>query len=236
MAVGRDHKLSKGGKPVPGRVGHDRIQQAGGRQSIGESIRYWYSLKGGGDFERIELDAVIHPDGHFILVPTAVKMRNRKRARVLERVGEPLSLHQDYQSKLWKQQIIAIRAQSPSHIKWAASQIRRVVEEHRDANITHILEPDLMRTAGALSLLGAQLDPYLGKGYDCTDSRFQFAKLPVYRCPVEIKKRSSGFKYQMSRYPTLPRAVVLCMEHDIVNAPAHIDFIELPTLEECLRG
>ena len=39
MAVDRDHKLSADGKPVAGKVGHDRIQQASGEQSIGESFR-----------------------------------------------------------------------------------------------------------------------------------------------------------------------------------------------------
>jgi hypothetical protein len=39
MAVDKDHKLSQDGKAVDGRVGHDRIQQAGSSQSIGEAIR-----------------------------------------------------------------------------------------------------------------------------------------------------------------------------------------------------
>jgi hypothetical protein len=75
MAVGCDHKLSKAGKPVPGKVGHDRIQQSGGEQSIGEAIRDWYGLKAGKDFERIDGDIRIHDDGHFVLVPTSVKMQ-----------------------------------------------------------------------------------------------------------------------------------------------------------------
>jgi hypothetical protein len=58
VAVGRDHKLS-GGKVVAGRVGHDRIQ---GDQSIGEAIRYWYGLKPGHDFARVDLDVVIHKE------------------------------------------------------------------------------------------------------------------------------------------------------------------------------
>jgi len=41
-AVGRDHKISRAGKTVAGKVGHDRIQ---GKESIGEAIRYWYGLK-----------------------------------------------------------------------------------------------------------------------------------------------------------------------------------------------
>jgi hypothetical protein len=44
MAVGRDHKLSDTGKIVRGKVGHDRIQQASGSESIGEAIRRWYGL------------------------------------------------------------------------------------------------------------------------------------------------------------------------------------------------
>ena len=35
MAVDKDHKLAKDGKVVEGKVGHDRIQQAGSDQSIG---------------------------------------------------------------------------------------------------------------------------------------------------------------------------------------------------------
>jgi hypothetical protein len=44
---------------------------------------------------------------------------------------------------------------------------------------------------------------------------------------VEIKKRSHGFNYQIARYLPLPRAVVLCIEHDLTNVPNHIDVIEL---------
>ena len=55
-------------------------------------------------------------------------------------------------------------------------------------------------------------------------------------CPVEIKKRSRDFRYQMRKYDPLPRAVVLCMDHDILNPPAHIDFIELRELGKFLRA
>ena len=48
MAVDRDHKLGKDGRPVPGKVGHDRIQQGSGEHSIGEAIRYWYGISGEG--------------------------------------------------------------------------------------------------------------------------------------------------------------------------------------------
>ena len=47
FALGKDHKLGPDGAVVPGRVGHDRIQQGGAAQSIGEDIRHWYRLKTG---------------------------------------------------------------------------------------------------------------------------------------------------------------------------------------------
>jgi hypothetical protein len=231
QAVGRDHKISGSRKIVAGKVGHDRIQ---GEQSIGEAIRYWYGLKGRRDFERIDMDAVIHPDGHFILIPTAVKMRGTERAQTLEKVNFPLSFHRDYQSKLWKRQIQACCAESAGDVSWAGAQIRRVVVEHRNADTKFVHEADLLRVAGALSVFGLDLSPYLTKGYDCPKSRFHFAGLPTYPCPVEIKKNSSRFDYQIMRYEELPRAVILCMDHDLVNPPDHVDVVELSALADYL--
>jgi len=233
LAVGKDHKLSESGKPVPGGVGHDRIQ---GEQSIGEAIRYWYGLKSGRDFERIDVEAPIHPDGHFILIPTAVKMRGAKRGQILEKVNSPLSFHRDYQSKLWKQQIRACRAESSSDVLWASSQIRRVVGEHRNCDAKHVHDADLLRVAGALSVLGLDLSLYLTKGYDCPKSQFHFLGFPTYPCPVEIKKNSSRFDYQIMRYEELPRAVILCVDHDLKNPPDHVDIVELSALADHLGG
>jgi hypothetical protein len=234
IAVDRNHKVGKDGKPIPGKVGHDRIQQGAGKQSIGEAIRYWYGLEGERDFETIEVEAAIHADGHFILTPIAVLMRDAKRKKALEKVVSPLSFHRDYESKLWREQIAARRRRSAPEIAWACAQISRIVSEHRDEKASHILESDLLRAGGALSMLGLDLGPYLGRGYDCAESRFQFGNWPSYPAPVEVKKRSRGFSYQVAKYTRLPRAVVLCMEHDFVNPPDHIDFIELPILAERL--
>lgn len=234
MAVDKDHKLSQDGDVVDGKVGHDRIQQAGSSQSIGEAIRYWYGIRAGRDFEKIEVEVSIHPDGHFILIPTSVVLREAARPKVIEKVSAPLSFHRDYQSKLWRQQIDLKRRESPSDVIWAASQIGRVVSDHQAHQAKNILESDLLRTAGALSKLGLDLGAYLGTGYDCLDSRFQFLGFPMYACPVEIKTQSKGFNYQVTRYPKLPRAVVLCMAHNFVNPPEHIDFIDLPVLAEYL--
>jgi len=225
------HRKLEAGKVVPGKVGHDRIQ---GKQSIGEAIRHWYGLQEARDFWRIQVDAVIHPEGHFILIPTSVIMAGAKREQALGKVHAPLSFHRDHQSKFWRVQIEEMRAKSSADVLWAGSQIERVVAEHRNRQVKGIQEADLLRASGALSILGLQLSAYLGKGYDCPGSRFQFSALPSYPCPVEIKKRSSGFDYQIARYADLPRAVILCMVHDRVNTPDHIDVIELPALAEHL--
>ena len=79
----------------------------------------------------------------------------------------------------------------------------------KDADTKNVHEADLLRTAGALSVLGVDLSLYLVKGYDCPKSQFSFSGFPTYPCPVEIKKCSSGFDYQIMRYTELPRAVVL---------------------------
>lgn len=232
-AVGRDHKISGAGKIVGGKVGRDRIQ---GKKSIGEEIRYWYGIKSGRAFKRIDLDAEIHPDGHFILIPTAVTMRGAKRAQTLEKVNSPLSFHHDYQSKFWKRQIETCRKESANDVSWAGMQIDKIVAAHRHVDTRNVHEADLLRAAGALSILGLDLSLYLTKGYDCPKSRFSFSGFPTYPCPVEIKKHSSRFDYQIMRYTELPRAVVLCIEHDFVNPPDHVDILELSALADYLRA
>jgi len=232
-AVGRDHKLTPSGKPEPGKVGHDRIQ---GSQSIGESIRYWYGLKPRRDFKRIDLEAVIYRDDHFILIPTSIEMRESKRPTVLERVPFPLSFHRDHQSKIWRKEIDVRRQRFPEDVRWASGQIQRIVAEHEHVDTTNVHEADLLRAAGALSVLGVDLGLYLTKGYDCPKSSFQFGSLPRYSCPVEVKKRSSRFNYQIACYEELPRAVVLCIRHDLVNPPEHVDVVELSTLGNYLAA
>lgn len=161
-------------------------------------------------------------------------MRGATRARVFEKVSCPLTFHRDYQSKLWRKEIEGRRSQSAEDISWAASQISRVVAGHRQVDAQHIHEADLLRVAGALSLLGLDLDVYQTRGYDCPRSSFSFSGLPPYPCPVEIKKRSARFDYQILHYTNLPRAVVLCIEHDLVNPPDHVDVVELTALGEYL--
>lgn len=238
MAVDRDHKL-KNGAVVPGNAQHDRIQQAGGEESIGEAIRRWYAIEEGRDFERIDVEGFIREDprtkkSHFILIPTAIKMRGAKSKKI-EKIAWPLSFHQHYQSKLWKDELARRRKHSPDDVEWAGHQIWRIVSD-RSVGGGHVHEADLLRATGALSLLGLEISPYLSKGYDCPESAFQFGKLPKYPCPVELKNRSQKFSWQVTTYKELPRAVVLCMKHDYVNLPDDIDVIELPTLAEYLAS
>jgi hypothetical protein len=42
--------------------------------------------------------------------------------------------------------------------------------------------------------------------------------------------------YQIMRYTDLPRAVVLCVEHDLKNPPGHVDILELSALADYLKN
>jgi hypothetical protein len=79
--------------------------------------------------------------------------------------------------------------------------------------------------------LGVQLGPYVGRGYDCISS-IQFDKLPRYHVPIEIKRYSSGYTYQMSKYgkDELTRAVILCAVHNLENTPRNVDVLELSAM------
>lgn len=235
IALHPDWKLNHNGKLINANAQHYRVQADETKTSIGEAIRHWYGVKGEQDFERVDVEAK-QTDGHFILIPTAVTMRKTERTKTLEKVISPLSFHHDYQSKFWKKQIETCRKESANDVSWAGSQIRRVVTDHRNADTKNVHEADLLRAAGALSVFGLDLSLYLTKGYDCPKSRFSFSGFPTYPCAVEIKKSSARFDYQIMRYTELPRAVVLCIEHDLVNPPDHVDILELSALADYLRG
>jgi hypothetical protein len=236
MAVGRDHKLTATGKVVRGAVGHDRIQQARATQSIGEAIRRWYGLPQGYDFESIEVEVSLHRAGHFILAPTRAKLRGRRREIELEKALAPLTFTSRTPSNLWRRQVEYCLRRDRDSVKWARDEIGRVVNDHHNPDVKNLLESDVLRAAGALSKLGVRLGPYVGKFYDCDPSRFQFLNLLPYDCPVEIKKQSRDFRYQMLRYKPLPRAVVLCVDDNLVNPPDHIDVLELTELYRYLNS
>ena len=231
LAVGKDHKIADG-RVCTGKVGHDRIQQASGDASIGEAIREWYHLPSRIDFERIDVDVTIHRDGHFIMTPLCVFLRGKSRGIELERLHNPLSFHRKHQSAFWQSQIERVNNRNHADLQWVGEQLRHVLAGHNRNHTASIApkEEDLLRASGALFKLGMQLGAYVGKGYDCPQSRFEMLDYPAYVCPVEVKKSSTGFKYQLLKYFPLPRAVILCIRHDMVNLPEHVDVVELATL------
>jgi len=230
FAVSTDAKLNAKQQPVPGSVGHDRIQQGMAAESIGESIRIWYQLPPG-DFERIKVNLEIRDDA-FYLTPLAFKYANKPKVRDIPRVDRPLTFTNVYASPFWIEQLVYVNRQRPGIVAWALDEICRVVKDHRPATrLAHIQEPDLLRASGPLSHLGMVLGGYVGKGYDCV-TEFRFRNLPSYFIPVEIKRNSNGFQYQQKKYgkEELSRAVVLCATHQHKQMPQHIDVIELDAL------
>lgn len=229
IAVDRDYKVQNR-RLVRANAQHDRIQKGESKESIGEAIRRWFALRQRVDFERIEVEISFDRQSRFILVPVQVKWRNSKRREVLPPISNPLSFTAQRQSDTWKQQIDRCRKHSPEAVNWAASQIKNFVRQHNDPKTRRVGEEDLLRLAGAFDHLGMRLGPYIRKGYDCPVSSFQFLGLPEYPCPIEIKKRSRGFNYQVKTYPQLPRVVVLCLDHDVVHPPEHVDVVEVGAL------
>ncbi len=225
FAVGKDHKFDQYGKIVDGKVGHDRIQQGEASESIGESIRRWYNLTKG-DFERVDIEIDIIDDD-FYVTPIICKFVPSKRKITLKKIERPLTFSTDYVSKLWKDQIQNLVIHEKELIEWSFKEICRVVASHR-LKVPHIHELDLLRVSGPLKHLGVSIGPYVGRGYDCL-SEFDFLEYPVYTVPIEIKRESKKYKYQMKKYgkDELSRAIILCAIHDLENTPKNVDVMEL---------
>ena len=236
FAVGRDSKLGKGQQAVPGQVGHDRIQQGYAGQSIGEAIRHWYALSAG-DFERIDVDIEIFED-IFYVTPLYYKLAEGKKRVPIPRFTNALTFTRDYPSPLWLKHLAKAERLQKGVVKWSLDEICRVLSDHRpQSKIPHIQEADLLRASGPLAHLGVKLGAYVGKGYDCVATYFQFLDYPPYTIPVEIKKHSRDFHYQQKKYgkEELSRALVLCAFHDHEVIPKHIDVLELDALCEQAR-
>ncbi|HEY4904690.1 MAG TPA: hypothetical protein VIH89_14550 [Candidatus Sulfotelmatobacter sp.] len=227
FAVSTDRKLDAQRKPIPGNVGHDRIQQGRAAQSIGEAIRLWYKLPLG-NFERIDVEIDIR-DNAFYLTPLNCKYAGKKGTREIETIDRPLTFSGAYVSPFWKLQLQTVDKKSRGIVAWSLREICRVVKDHLPGTkLPHIQEPDILRASGPLNHLGMTLGGYVGKGYDCV-TEFSFLGYPSYSIPVEIKRNSSGFHYQQKKYGKneLSRAVLLCAVHDHKHVPKHIDVIEL---------
>lgn len=231
FAVSKDRKLDKHLRPVKGNVGHDRIQQGGAAESIGEAIRLWYKLAVG-DFATIGVDIEIIDDA-FYLTPLSIKYASNKKTKEIARVEHPLTFTRGYISDFWVQQLAHVNQRHPGIVHWSLAEICRVVKDHTPKALPYVQEADLLRASGSLKHLGVSLGGYVGKGFDCF-SEFAFLSYPTYPLPVEVKKRSQDFKYQEQKYgkELLSRAVIMCAVHDHKNVPKNVDVIELRALCE----
>ena len=109
------------------------------------------------------------------------------------------------------------------------NEINRIARDHlKGTKLPHIQETDILRASGPLNHLGVSLGGFVGKGYDCKTT-FRFQNYPEYSVPVELKRNSTGFRYQLRKYgkDELSLAVILCAKHEEKNIPPHIDVIEL---------
>jgi hypothetical protein len=229
-AVWRDFKLTPDGGIASANAQHERIQQAGAGESIGEAVRHWYKLKSG-DFKQIDIEIQVLDD-KFYVTPIGYKYAGRPKSQPIQRPEFPLSFNERRQSQLWRRQLQHLRQNQPEMWRWSLEEICRVAQAHaQDAAIPNVMEQDLLRASGPLKVLGLQLGPYVGKGYDC-EGVFRFLDYEAYKVPVEIKKKSSRFIYQQRKYAPeeLSRAVILCIRHDMPNVPPNVDVIQLETL------
>ena len=232
VAVSADRKFNDQQKLVPGYVKKDRIQQGHGSESIGEAIRDWYKLPKG-NFDRIDVDIETR-DNAFYLTPLNYKYATKNIRREIPTIERPLTFNTSYVSTFWKLQLQQVEKRNRGIVAWSLGEICRVVKDHLPGSkLAHIQEPDILRVCGPLKHLGMTLGGYVGKGYDCV-TEFSFLNYPTYTIPVEIKRNSSGFRYQQQKYgkDQLSRAVVLCAVHDHQQVPKNIDVIELRALCE----
>ena len=233
VALSKDRKLNSTQELVAGNVGHDRIQQGGAGESMGEAIRKWYGLPSG-DFERIDVDIEIR-DEAFYVAPILCKYVASKKAQRITKPERPLTFTANYRSDFWMSQLRRMALKDGPIVWWSIEEIRRIARDHqKGTKLAHIQETDILRASGPLKHLGMTLGGFVGKGYDCKTD-FQFSDYPTYNVPVELKRDSSGFRYQLEKYgkDELSRAVILCATHnEKKDIPAHIDVIELVALAQ----
>jgi hypothetical protein len=230
IAVSTDRKIDKRYRPIPGKVGHDRIQQGKAECSIGESIRDWYRLSTG-DFERIDVNIEIR-DRAFYVTPTACKYANSSKTITITPIPHPLTFTKGYRSPFWLQQMAMVTKKIPWLLPWCIDEFKRIAKDHcKQSWLAHIQETDILRASGPLRHLGMALGGFVGKGYDCLTT-FNFSNFPTYTIPVELKRNSDGFSYQMEKYGKneLSRAILLCATQGRKEIPSHIDIIELEAL------
>ena len=238
MLVAGDKVLEEG-KLRAGRVGHDRLQKQQAEYSVEEAIKHWFVLKTTAQLYKLDCrERTFHSRvtgrDAVVLLPEKAEIP-RGKTQKLHLDLQPLTFTRNHQSLLMVRQLEHLARDARDSLTWAREQIGRVLNDHFVRKVAHVGEEDILRVSGALNRLGIQLDAYRKKGYDCFESEFAFLEFPVYRCPVEIKKRSSGFDYQVLKRTSPERAAVLCLEHDQGFVPPDaVDIIELKALHNFL--
>src|SRR6266849_439165 len=218
-----------------GKVEHDRLQRQEARYSVEKELKKWFCLAESDQMYKLDFrERAYHSPATkkdaLLLFPERIEFSNAPRKRLLLD-PHPLTFTAHHQSLLITQHLETVARTSRQDLSWSREQIGRILQDHLNGNIKYLGEEDLLRTSGALNKLGIQLDAYRRKGLDCLESYFHFLKYPQYGCAVEIKKRSSGFDYQILRKTTPERATVLCLEHDAAyGLPDVVDIIELRAL------
>ncbi len=222
-------------KAVPitrGDVGHDRIQ---GRPSVARRLFEWFALKVG-DIDYVDVAESIDHEQFLVIRPEKLKYYRKARPISLSADLHPLTLVRGYYSPLWTAHLQDWRTKAPDS-QWVLDQISALVKEH-DERPGRIHESDLLRISGALDRLGVKLGVYRTEDVDCPNASFCLRHYPVYPCPVEVEKYSSGFQaaHHRKRGHHKKRLVVLCMQHDEPSVrQAYVDVIELRELERILR-
>jgi len=238
VAVAADKVLEKG-KLRPGGVGHDRLQRQQAGYSVENEIKNWFSLDKRRqlyklDFRERMYHSSVTGKNAFLFFPERIAFRGMSSKKLLL-YPQPLTFTGHHRSPLIADHLDGIAQTDREITSWVREQIGRVLRDHLQRQIPYTGEEDLLRVSGALARLGIQLDAYRRKGYDCFESEFSLLDFPSYVCPVEIKKRSSGFDYQILKKTSPERAIVLCLQHDPGFVPPDlVDIIELKALHQHL--
>lgn len=219
---------------VIGSVGHDRVQSGRRVPSVADQIAHWYSLNRN-DIETIEFSDSFDREA-FVICPSHVRFRGKKRNLTLEKDVHPLSIISGHHSALFRANTArACRSEDPL-ASWAAGQLDEIVNDH-DPGIRDLDERDLLRASGALHVLGIRLGRYRTRGIDCPEGAITLCGHPSYPCQIEVEERSSGFQASHHAQHRSQRVLVLCMFHDAQQVVRdYVDVVELREFAKLLRG
>lgn len=238
VAVAADKVLRKG-ELRPGGVDHHRLQRQQAAYSVESEIKKWFCLDKNRELYKLYFreriyHSVITGKNAFLFFPERIEFTGN-RHKNLPLYSQPLTFTSNHRSPLLTSHLERLAQGDSECMVWCRKQIGRLLRDHIEKPVPFVGEEDLLRVSGALSKLGIQLDAYRKKGYDCFQSEFTLLGFPSYICPVEIKKRSSGFNYQILKKTSPERAAVLCLRHDPSFFPQDlVDVIELKALHNYL--